>query len=312
MIGAVDIGGTKIAVGQVDRNGLLLSQLESPTEAGKGYEHALVRIEEMLRETAKDAGGQMRGVGIGCTGPVYPLSGEIGDVEFLPGWQGKNLVADLNRIFGTSVAIENDADAVALGEALCGAGKGRGSLIFVTVGTGIGGGIVLNGQLYRGVDYSHPEIGHHVIDASGPRCYCGAHGCWEVLAAGPAMVEWFTSQEPNGVSGTENLTAKKICELARGKNELASRAVEREAHYLGLGLANLITLFTPELIVLGGSVMRSLPLFWDGIWKTIAANCGEVPFEKTTLASASLGPDAPLIGAAQVWHHRFGGNGRTS
>jgi len=99
--------------------------LESPTEAGKGYEHALVRIEEMLRETAKDAGGQMRGVGIGCTGPVYPLSGEIGDVEFLPGWQGKNLVADLNRIFGTSVAIENDADAVALGEALCGAGKGR-------------------------------------------------------------------------------------------------------------------------------------------------------------------------------------------
>ena len=312
MIGAVDIGGTKIAVGQVDRNGLLLSQLESPTEAGKGYEHALVRIEEMLRETAKDAGGQMRGVGIGCTGPVYPLSGEIGDVEFLPGWQGKNLVADLNRIFGTSVAIENDADAVALGEALCGAGKGRGSLIFVTVGTGIGGGIVLNGQLYRGVDYSHPEIGHHVIDASGPRCYCGAHGCWEVLAAGPAMVEWFTSQEPNGVSGTENLTAKKICELARGKNELASRAVEREAHYLGLGLANLITLFTPELIVLGGSVMRSLPLFWDGIWKTIAANCGEVPFEKTTLASASLGPDAPLIGAAQVWHHRFGGNGRTA
>ena len=312
MIGAVDIGGTKIAVGQVDRNGLLLSQLESPTEAGKGYEHALVRIEEMLRETAKDAGGQMRGVGIGCTGPIYPLSGEIGDVEFLPGWQGKNLVADLNRIFGTSVAIENDADAVALGEALCGAGKGRGSLIFATVGTGIGGGIVLNGQLYRGVDYSHPEIGHHVIDASGPRCYCGAHGCWEVLAAGPAMVEWFTSQEPNGVSGTENLTAKKICELARGKNELASRAVEREAHYLGLGLANLITLFTPELIVLGGSVMRSLPLFWDGIWTTIAANCGEVPFEKTTLASASLGPGAPLIGAAQVWQHRFGGNGRTS
>jgi len=312
MIGAVDIGGTKIAVGQVDRNGLLLSQLESPTDAGRGYEHALLRIEEMLRETAKSSGGQMRGVGIGCTGPVYPLSGEIGDVEFLPGWQGKNLVADLNRIFGTSVAIENDADAVALGEALCGAGKGRGSLIFVTVGTGIGGGIVLNGQLYRGVDYSHPEIGHHIIDASGPRCYCGAHGCWEVLAAGPAMVDWFTRQAPKGVPETENLTAKKICELARQKNELAFQAVEREAHYLGLGLANLITLFTPELIVLGGSVMRSLPLFWDGIWKTIAANCGEVPFEKTILASASLGPDAPLIGAAQVWHHRFGGNGRTS
>ena len=312
MIGAVDIGGTKIAVGQVDGNGRLLSQLESPTDADRGYEHALRRIEEMLRETAKAAGEEMKGVGIGCTGPVYPLSGEIGNVQFLPGWEGKNLVADLGRIFGTSVAMENDADAVALGEALCGAGRGRKSLIFVTVGTGIGGGIILNDQLYRGVDYSHPEIGHHVIDASGPRCYCGAHGCWEVLARGPAMVEWFTAQTSNGFSRTENLTAKGICELARKKNELAFRTIEREAYYLGLGLANLITLFTPEVIVLGGSVMKSLPLFWDGIWKTIAANCGEVPFEKTILASASLGADAALIGAAQVWHHRFRGHGRTT
>jgi len=312
MIGAVDIGGTKIAVGQVDGNGRLLSRLESSTDADRGYEDALRRIEEMLRETAKGTGGEMTGVGIGCTGPVYPLSGEIGSVEFLPGWEGKNLVADLKRIFDTSVAMENDADAVALGEALCGAGKGRKSLIFVTVGTGIGGGIILNGQLYRGVDYSHPEIGHHIIDASGPLCYCGAHGCWEVLARGPAMVEWFTAQEPNGFSGAANLTAKKVCEMARGKNELAFRAVEREAYYLGLGLANLITLFTPEAIVLGGSVMKSLPLFWDGIWKTIAANCGEVPFQKTVLASASLGEDAPLIGAAQVWHHRFGGYGSTA
>src|SRR5439155_21036623 len=112
MIGAVDIGGTKIAVGQVDRNGLLLSQLESPTEAGKGYEHALVRIEEMLRETAKDASGQMRGVRIGYTGPVYHLSGEIGDVEFVAGGQGKNVVADYNRLFGAAVDKENGHDAV--------------------------------------------------------------------------------------------------------------------------------------------------------------------------------------------------------
>jgi glucokinase len=311
MIGAVDIGGTKIAVGQVDGNGRLLSRVESSTDADRGYEHALLRIEEMLRETAKGAGGEMKGVGIGCTGPVYPLSGEIGDVEFLPGWQGKNLVADLNRILGTSVAMENDADAVAIGEALCGAGQGKKSLIFVTVGTGIGGGIILNGQLYRGVDYSHPEIGHHVIDASGPQCYCGARGCWEVLARGPAMVEWFATQTANEL-GVEPLTAKTICELAQQGHEVALRTVQREARYLGLGLANLITLFTPEVIVLGGSVMKSLPLFWDGIWKTIAANCSQVPFEKTILASASLGADAPLIGAAQVWHHRFRGYGRTA
>lgn len=313
MIGAVDIGGTKIAVGQVDGNGRLLSRLESSTDANQGYEDALRRIEEMLRETGKNAGGEMKGVGIGCTGPVYPLSGEVGDVEFLPGWKGKNLVADLKQILGTSVAMENDADAVALGEALHGAGGGRKNLIFVTVGTGIGGGMILNRQLYRGVDYSHPEIGHHIIDASsGPRCYCGARGCWEVLASGPAMAQWFTAQSPKGLVETEILSAKEICTLALQSNETALRAVEREAYYLGLGLGNLITLFTPEVIVLGGSVMKSLPLFWDGIWKTIAANCGEVPFEKTILASASLGEDAALIGAAQVWRHRFGGCGRTA
>lgn len=312
MIGAVDIGGTKIAVGQVDQSGRLLTRLECPTDVDRGYEDALQRIEEMLKETAKTAGGEMRGIGIGCTGPVYPLTGEIGDVEFLRTWKGRNIVEDLHRIFAKSVAMENDADAVALGEAMCGAGKGKQSLICVTIGTGIGGGIIINGQLYRGVDYSHPEIGHHIIDASGPRCYCGANGCWEVLAAGPAMVEWFTSQAAKDFPRNGPITAKKICELARERDELALRGVEREAYYLGLGLANLVNLFTPELIILGGSVMGSLPLFWDGICKTIAANCGEVPFEKTVLAAASLGADAPLIGAAQVWQHRFGRYGRAA
>ena len=312
MIGAVDIGGTKIAVGQVDRNGHLLAQTQVSTDADRGYQHALDRIADMLRETSKSAGGQMAGVGIGCTGPVYPLTGKIGNVQFLPGWNGKNLVSDLKQIFGTSVAMENDADAVALGEALCGAGKGKRSLIYVTVGTGIGGGIILNQQLYRGVDDSHPEIGHHIIDASGPRCYCGANGCWEVLARGPAMAEWFTSQAPRDLPSLESVTAKKICELAEQGHSLALKSVEREAYYLGLGLANLITLFTPEVIVLGGSLAKSLPLFLDGIHKTISANCGEVPFQKTRLASSSFGPDAPLIGAAQVWHHRFGGYRRSA
>jgi glucokinase len=309
MIGAIDIGGTKIAVGQVDGSGQLLARLDCPTEAERGYDDAVRRMGEMLNETARTAGGEMRGIGIGCTGPVYPLTGEIGEVEFLRTWKGRNLVEDLHRIFGKSVALENDADAVALAEAACGTGKGKQSLICVTVGTGIGIGIVLHGQLYRGVDYSHPEIGHHIIDASGPRCYCGANGCWEVLACGAAMVQWFTTLAPNEA---EAVTAKRVCELAQQGHEVALRTVEREARYLGLGLANLITIFVPEMIVLGGSVMKSLPLFWDGIWKTIAANCSQVPFEKTIVAAASLGADAPLIGAAQVWQHRFGRYGRAA
>ena len=305
MCGAVDIGGTKIAVGIVDEGGRVTSRLTSPTEAERGYPHALERIESMLRLMAEREGVEITGIGIGCTGPVDPFTGEIGDVDFLPGWQGTNPVRDLSALFNVPAAMENDADAAALAEAHWGAGKGKQRLIYVTVGTGIGGGIVLGGKLYRGVDRSHPEIGHHVIDPSGPRCFCGAHGCWEVLARGPALVEWVNHQAPPGYPHRENLSAERICSLARQGDELACRAVEREAYYMGLGLANLITLFAPDAIVLGGRVMESAPLFWDGIRKIIRSSCGLVPHQKTDLAVASLGPDTPLIGAAQVWRYHF-------
>jgi glucokinase len=237
---------------------------------------------------------------------VYPFSGAFGDVDFLPGWQGNNPVEDLARAFNVKVALENDADASALGEAGWGAGKGKSRLVYVTVGTGIGGGIILDGQLYRGADMAHPEIGHHVIDPSGPPCSCGFRGCWESLATGPAMAAWFKMNAPADRVNRADPTAKEICQLSQQGDELASRTIEREAYYLGLGLANLINLFVPDVIVLGGSVMRSAALFLDGIRKVINQGCRFVPFEKTELAMASLGEDANLIGAARVWHHRFG------
>ncbi len=186
-----------------------------------------------------------------------------------------------------------------------GRGKGKERFIHVTVGTGIGGGIIFSGKLYRGVDRSHPEIGHHVIDPSGARCFCGARGCWEVLARGPALAEWVAGQAPPDYPWLPGLTAERVCALAREGDELAGRAVQREAYYLGLGVANLITLFAPDAIVLGGRVMESAALFWDGMWQVIRGSCGLVPPEKTLVAVASLGSDAPLIGAAQVWHQRF-------
>ena len=305
MIGAVDIGGTKIAVGMVDDAGRVLSKLESPTDAHRGYPDGLERMIGMLRETAEVAGVELSGIGIGSTGMVYPFSGAIGDADFLPGWQGNNPVRDLAQKFKVSVALENDADASALGEASWGAGKGKSRLIYVTVGTGIGGGIIFDGKLYRGTDMAHPEISHHVIDPSGPLCTCGFRGCWESLATGPAMVEWFKANAPPDHRYPADLTAKQICQLARQGDALARRAVEHEAYYLGLGLANLINLFVPDAIVLGGSVMKSAALFLDGIRKTVAQGCRFVPFEKTELTLASLGEDANLIGAARVWHHRF-------
>lgn len=305
MIGAVDIGGTKIAVGMIDDRGKVLARLECFTDSDRGYADALQRITEMLRATAQTANTKISGIGIGSTGPVYPLTGEFGEVTFFPHWKGKNPVKDLSQTFSVSVAMENDADAAALGEAGWGAGQNKSRLIYVTIGTGIGTGLIFDGQLYRGVDQSHPEIGHHLIDPSGPLCVCGFHGCWESLAAGPAMVAWIESNMPSDYSHRDRLTAKRICELAQAGDALARQAVDREGRYLGLGLANLVTLFAPDAIVLGGSVMKSAVLFLEEIRRTICRCCRFVPYEKTELTLASLGDDANLIGAARVWHHRF-------
>jgi glucokinase len=305
MIGAVDIGGTKIAVGIVDDSGRVLSRTQAPTDPDR-YADAIELIVRMLRETAAQAKVEISGIGIGSTGPVDPIRGEFGDVDFLPGWRGKSPVQDLERVFNVQVALENDGDAAALAEAGWGAGRNRKRLIYVTVGTGIGGGIVLDGELYRGVDGAHPEIGHQVIDPSGPGCSCGFHGCWEALAAGPAMAAWIENHAPANYAHRQGITAQRICELAQQGDQVALQAVEHEAFYLGIGLANLINLFTPDAIVLSGSVMKSAHLFLDRIRAVIRSGCRFVPADKTELTLASLGDDTNLIGAARVWHYRFG------
>ena len=302
VVGAVDIGGPKIAAGLVNSEGAVLAWEECATEQERGFADGVDRIAGMLRHCASRANAEVSGIGIGCTGPVYPHNGEIGDVEFLKSWKGANLVAALESRFGVRAALENDADAAALGEASWGAGRGKQQVVFVTVGTGIGVGIVLKGELYRGVDGAHPEIGHQIVDASGPPCYCGARGCWEALAAGPALARWMDEQRPGC-----GLSAKQICAMAAAGDELARNAVEREGHYLGLGLANLVNIFCPEAIVLGGSVMQSAPLFIDRIGEEIRRNCTQVPAERTEIRLPSLGPQAAIIGAARTWHHRFRG-----
>lgn len=303
MIGAVDIGGTKLAVGLVDESGKVLAKNEIATGSDSSYSAGLEKIASMFREMERHAGVEITGIGIGSTGPVDPLTGELGDVDFLPDWRRKNPVRDLAQLFGVNVALENDADAGVLAEAAWGAGLGKSRLIYITVGTGIGGGIIFDGHLYRGVGGSHPELGHQVVDPSGPACSCGFRGCWESLASGPAMAAWAHEQAPANGSYRE---AETICRLALEGDELARRVVDREAYYLGLGIANLINLFVPDRIVLGGGVMRSALLFLEGIRKQITRGCRFVPYEKTELALASLGKDANLIGAARVWHNRFG------
>jgi len=309
-IGAVDIGGTKIAVGIVDDKGRILARTEVPSSHAGRYHDGLALIVAMLRETAQSIGATLSGIGIGSTGPVSPLDGSFGDIDFLPLWKGGTIVADLSREFQLPVALENDADAAALAEATWGAGKSKSRLIYVTVGTGIGGGIVLDGELYRGVDLSHPEIGHQVLEAEGPACSCGLNGCWEALAAGPAMERWMASQP--GVNSESVMSAQRIYELSLLGNETAAKAVAREHYFLGIGLANLINLFCPDALVLSGSVMKSARHYLNEICEVISRGCRFVPVDKVHITLASLGQNANLAGAACVWHNRYGKTARSA
>jgi glucokinase len=302
IVGAVDIGGTKIAVGAISSDGRIISSREIPTLPEQGFTAAIERIQALLHELASSAHLAYEGIGVACPGPLDPLTGILDEVGTLPGWQGGNLMAAFGTEFNTSVAVENDADAAALAEAHWGAGKGSRHLIYITVSTGIGGGIVLGGELYRGTRGVHPELGHQIIDPAGPLCYCRAHGCWESLASGSAIASWVAEQSPL----TAPRTAEQIAALAENGDALALKAMEREGYYLGVGLANIITLFVPDKIVLGGGVMKSKHLFLARALQVIQQVCTQVPLENTSIEAAALGATTGLMGAAQTWFARHG------
>lgn len=299
-LGAVDIGGSKIAVGIIREDGQVLARSECPTLPQLGAEHALDRIENMLLKLSASK-HVLHGIGVGCPGPLDPQSGTLLDIGTLIGWQGYELGDALQSRFGVPVAMENDADAATLAEHRWGSGQNSSRFIYVTISTGIGGGIVLDGVLYRGMHGAHPELGHQVLDPSGPLCYCGANGCWESLASGSALSAWMHEAAPE----LPAMTAQAICEQAGQGSLLALGAMKREAMYLGIGLANLATLFAPERIALGGGLMKSEKLFLPDALKMFHKLCTQVPAAATEIVLAELGTDAGLLGAAQAWLQCF-------
>ncbi|MBN1373277.1 MAG: ROK family protein [Anaerolineaceae bacterium] len=300
LIGAIDIGGTKIAVGIVTAQGQVLAHQSFSTQPEQGPQASVQRIAQALITLTNNQSANLSGIGIGATGPVNPFTGRFGAVEFLTGWQDYDIIAALTAACGVPAALENDADAYALGEWRWGAGRGASPFIVVTVGTGIGVSLITAGQVYRGVDGAHPEIGHHIIDPSGPPCTCGAHGCWESLASGPAMEDWAARQSPS----LPRRTGAELCAAALTGEPSALAAVQRTARYLGLGIANLVTLYAPQVLALSGGIMRSSELFLPVILNTVQATCAYVPKEKTRILVLESDALAGLRGAAQVWLSR--------
>jgi glucokinase len=200
--------------------------------------------------------------------------------------------------------MENDADAAALAEATWGSGIGVDRFLYVTLSTGIGTGFLMQGQVYRGVEGAHPEMGHHTIDPSGPKCYCGATGCWESLASGSAIKEWYLHNDRSRRFSPDSFSAETIFELCRAGDPLAAQAIDRLSYYVGLGLANLTTILVPGLVAIGGGLTLGSDIFLDRAVEIFRSCCHEVPSEKTTVRTASLQNDVGLAGAAAVWVQR--------
>jgi glucokinase len=291
----VDIGGTKIAVAAVDGSGRILAREAIATEAELGFERAVGRmtaaIDRVLAQIGQARGG-LCGIGVGCAGPVSPARGVINNPYTLPGWVECDIVAPLCAEFGLSVHLENDADSAALGEWFAGAARGCPQVVMLTLGTGVGGGVVIGGQIYRGAGGEHPELGHMPVDAAGPDCYCGTRGCLESIASGTAIA----------AAGAELGLAdsRAVFAAAAAGNRDAAAIIERAKAALAVAGWTILHTFMPELVVLGGGLVDDhFELFAPAIAERIPL-ATMVPAGGVRVAKAALGNDAGLVGAASL------------
>lgn len=304
----IDIGGTKIALAAVTPDGAVLAERAIETRAHEGAPRVIARLIAALHSIEPD--DRLLGIGIGSTGPLDITRGRIQNPYTLPTFEDVDIVTPLAQEFHTPVILENDCDAAALGEAWRGAGQRVRNMIYVTVGTGIGAGLILEGKLYHGVGLMAGEFGHMTIAYRGVECYCGNRGCLEMLAAGPAIAKAYQARKAaaeylDGLPslskmGEPELSARDVIDLAQVGDPIAQEIVHEAAEYLGIGLANLITLLAPDVIVLGGGVMERFELFAPTLYETIAQRVTLVPARQVRLRRAALGRRAGVIGAAKA------------
>jgi glucokinase len=298
---AVDLGGTELRAALVGEDGALLARETEPTLAREGPPAVIDQMARLLsRLETRAVGATILGVGVGAPGPLDPARGVVRRAPTLHGWSDVPLAALLGDRLGRTVRLENDANAAALGEWLFGAGRGTRHMVFVTVSTGIGGGIIVDGRLLHGHLGMAGEIGHMAVSDSDIACPCGATGCWEALAAGPALARFANAAaalEATSLPRDGTISARDVVAAASAGDALAGRLLAREAHWLGVGLANLLHLFSPECIVIGGGVAAGLSALRPEIEQVMRSRA-MAAYRDAPLLPASLGADAGLTGAA--------------
>lgn len=306
---AIDVGGTQARAALCDTEGKLLKRFAQSANTAGGVEAVFASIVDSVRRVAPDF-SRVRGIGLGSPGPLDPWRGIILEARNLAGMIDFPIKARLEKEFGVPAFVGNDANLAALGEQRFGAGRGVKNMIYMTISTGIGGGIITDNQLFLGSRGFAGEVGHQTIDANGPPCNCGNIGCLEALAAGPALERTArdalragsASQMRAMVKGNlDQITGKIISQAAREGDALAKGIYERAGFYYGLGIVNLLHSFDTQLFVLGGGVAIHA---WDLIYPTMMATLTKHAFPSMSkgvrIIPAQLGDDAGLLGAVAL------------
>lgn len=307
LYGAIDLGGTNVRAIIAGLDGKVLGDCIQPSRAPDGLEPTLASMIEALNAAAAEARvpvAQLKALGICSAGWVDSERGIVPAAPQLPGWRNVPLAEIMRERTGVRAWLENDANAAALGEHVFGAGKNVRHMVYITVSTGIGGGIIADGKLYGGAKGSAGEIGHTIIDPAGPLCGCGNYGCLESLASGTAIARRGEEAAARGESPTlaalkvegEPITAETMAAAAMA-GDFTSREIFSEAgRFLGIALANLVNLLSPELILIGGGVAREPELFLPQAEDTMRALALGEPLKHVRLALAELGELAGPLG----------------
>jgi glucokinase len=310
----IDLGGTKIAaVLQHDDSYETRRQLTSPTEAHEGPRKVVDRIAQVVQQVCSDAGyspHSLGGIGVGVPAVIDYDAGHTLLMPNLPGdWKGFPVAAILTEKLGCPVWLVNDARAFALAEATYGAGQGASVVACFTVGTGVGGGLVISGKLHMGLQGSAGEFGHQTIVAQGPLCGCGNHGCLETLASGPAIAAAGVKAVLQGLNSEIGVLVDHditritpaIVKTAAERGDLIAREIlEQAGEYLGIGISNVITLFAPNRVIIGGGVAALGDWIFAPIRATVLNRCKTVPVDQIAILPAALGQYAGAIGAF-IW-----------
>lgn len=294
----LDIGGTAVKYGLLDENGVILELGEFPTEAEKGVENLFKNICGVIDKYLSD---DILGIAVSGTGQIDGTIGKvIGGNPIIPGWIGTNLVEKLEDRYKIPAVLENDVNCAALGEKWLGAGKNSENFVCLTIGTGIGGGIILNGDIFRGDTYVAGEFGHIQIVKSGEECLCGKKGCYERYASATALVKMVKEKTRKTLNG------KEIFELEKSGDKEIKEIVDRWIDYFTDGLSTIAYIFNPPLVVIGGGVTKQGEYLLNRILVSLDSKLGINYKKNLKIKFAELGNNAGILGAEYLLLKKVG------